>query len=218
MTMTSFLGAESSHGTKSEKLLDFSRSQKSKRTVVVIFLVVSIEHEDVVADGNSIELISNAEVRAQSTLHRRLTTGDRKTEGDRDVVDDALERVIVFDGGGKGWTVTGQRLVERLTVGNVDVLDVERVEEGTDVLGGVVRNAAGKSVRQDPDPDSRVGVVAISVFDGLDAWDVVVVQVFLFLFLGIVVLVVLDLPARVLVQPSESNKIDRCDFDLLLVE
>ena len=131
-------------------------------------------------------------------------------------------RVTVFDGGEKGWTVTGQRLVERLTVSNVDVLDVERVEEGTDVLGGVVRNAAGESVRQDPDPDSRVGDVTVSVLDGLDAWDVVVVQVLLFrivvLVVLVVVLVVLDLPVRALVQPSELNEIDRCDFDPLLVE
>jgi hypothetical protein len=148
----------------------------------------------------------------------RLTTGDRKTEGDRDIVDDVLERVTVFGGGEKGWTVTGQRLVDGLTISNVDVLDMERVEEGTDVLGGVVRNATGESVGQDPDPDRWVGVVTNSVLDGLDAWDVVVVEVFLLRIFVLVVLVILDLPVRLLVQPGEPNEIDGCDFDSPLVE
>jgi hypothetical protein len=62
--MTSFLGAESSQGTKSEKLLDLSRVAEVKTYRGSGTLVVSVEQEDVVADGNGIELISNAEVRA----------------------------------------------------------------------------------------------------------------------------------------------------------
>ena len=67
--------------------------------MVVIFLVVSIELEDIVADSNSVELMPNTEVRAQSALHCHLMTSNMKTGGDRDIVDDVLERAIVFNGG-----------------------------------------------------------------------------------------------------------------------
>lgn len=194
-----------------------SHDGKVKPAPVVILVVISIEHEDVVTDCNGVELVTYVEIWAQSALHSRLATGDRKTECDRDIVDDVLERVIVLDRREKGWTMSWH--VERLTVGNVDILDVERVEEGTNVLGGVVRNGTGESVRQDPDPDSRVGVVTVSVLDGLDAWDIVVTEVLLFLGIVLVlVLVVLDLLVSVFVEPGESNEINRRDFDLLLVE
>lgn len=52
--------------------------------------------------------------------------------------------------------MTEQRPVERLAVANVAVLDVARVEEGTDVLGRVMRNGAGESVRQDSDPGFQI--------------------------------------------------------------
>jgi hypothetical protein len=94
---------------------------------------------------------------------------------------------------------------------------VERIKEGTYVLGGVVSIASSKSVREDPNPDSRVGEMTIFVFGGLDAWDVIIVQVLFFLHVLVLVLV-LNLLVCVFVQPSESNEINRCDFDLLLVE
>lgn len=84
---------------------------------------------------DGIELVADVEVGTKSALHSGLTTSNGKTEGNRDVVDDILKSVIVFNRGGKGWTMTGQGLVDRLTVSDVDVLDLERVEEGTDVLG-----------------------------------------------------------------------------------
>jgi len=104
--------------------------------------------------------------------------------------------------------------IERLTVGNVDFLDVERVKEGTDVLGGVVRNGTTQSVRQDPNPDSQVGVVAMSVLDGLHAWDIIVVEILLFLGIVVLVIVVLvililiDLPVSMFVKPGKSNKVN----------
>ena len=47
----------------------------------------------------------------------------------------SFERVAVFNEREKGWALLGQGLVERLKIGNIDILDLERVEEGTDVLG-----------------------------------------------------------------------------------
>lgn len=69
-----------------------------------------------------------------------------------------------------------------------------------------MRNGTGESLGHDANPDSRVGVVTFSVLDGLDAWDIIVADVFL--FLGIVVVVVvllLVLLVRLLVKPSETN-------------
>jgi hypothetical protein len=59
---------------------------------------------------------------------------------------------------------------------------------------------------------------SISVLDGLDGWDVVIVQDFLFLRVVVVVVVILDLSVDVLVQPRESNEVDDCDSDPPLVE
>ena len=130
---------------------------------------------------------------AQSALHSRLATGDRKTECNRDIVNEVLERVTVLDRGEKGWTMS--RHVKRLTVGNF--LNMEQVKEGMDVLGGVVRNSTAQSVRQD--------LVAMSVLDGLHAWNIVIAEILLF---HIVVLVVLDLPVSVFVKPGKSNKVN----------
>ena len=76
-------------------------------------------------DSDGIELVANAEVGTKSALHNSLTTSNGKTEGNRDVVDDVLKRVTVFNGVEKGWTMTGQGLVDRLMVGDVDILDLE---------------------------------------------------------------------------------------------
>ncbi len=83
--------------------------------MVAILVVISIEHEDIVMDCNGVGLVTHAEIWAQSALHGRLATGDRNTECYRDIVNDILERVIVLEGGEKGWTMTGQRLVERVS-------------------------------------------------------------------------------------------------------
>ena len=86
-------------------------------------------------DSDSIELVADAEVGTKSALHSSPATSNGKTEGNRDVVDDVLKRVAVFNGAEKGRTTTEQGLADRLTVSDVDVLDQERVEEGTNVSG-----------------------------------------------------------------------------------
>jgi hypothetical protein len=73
-----------------------------------------------------------------------------------------------------------------------------------------VRNGTGESPGKDANPDGGVGVVTFSVLDGLDEWDIIVSDVFLFLSIVVVVVVVLlDLLVHLLVDPCETNEIDR---------
>jgi hypothetical protein len=78
--------------------------------VVPIWLVVPVEREDVVTDSDSIELLTDAEVGSKSSLHIRLTTSNGKAKGNRDIVDDVLKGVAVFNGAEKSWTMTRQAL------------------------------------------------------------------------------------------------------------
>jgi hypothetical protein len=91
---------------KVRKFLDFSRLQNLKHTVVIIFQVISVKRKEVVTCSNGIKLISNSEVRTQSTLPLHLTTRDRKTKGNRDIVNDFLESATLLNRGEKGWTMT----------------------------------------------------------------------------------------------------------------
>ena len=93
--------------------------------MVIVYVVVPARQEDVVTGSDGIKLVADAEVGTKSTLHSSLTTGNGKTEGNRDVVDDILKRVTVFNGAEKGGTMTAQGLVDRLTIGDIDVLDLE---------------------------------------------------------------------------------------------
>ena len=103
--------------------------------MVPIQVVVPVEQEDIVADSDGVELVADVEVGTKSALHTSITTSNGKIEGYRDVVDDVLQRVTVFNWAEKGRTMACQFLVGRLTIGDVDVLDLERLKERTDVLG-----------------------------------------------------------------------------------
>jgi hypothetical protein len=109
------------------------------------FCVVVIEREQVVTGGNGVELVANVEVGTKRALHGSLTTSDEKTERNGDIVDNILESVIVFNGRGKGWPMTEQ-LADRFMIGDVDVLDLELVEVGTDVCGLFARKGTAESV------------------------------------------------------------------------
>ena len=124
-----FLGVDSDKGIASEK----RKCVEQKRTVVPIQVVVPVEQEDIVADSDGVELVADVEVGTKSALHTSLTTSNGKTEGYRDVVDDVLQRVTVFNRAEKGRTMACQFLVDRLTIGEVD--NLERLKERTDVLG-----------------------------------------------------------------------------------
>ena len=116
--------------------------------MIIVYVVVPTGQEDVVTGSDGIKLVADTEVGTKNTLHSSLTTGNGKTEGNRDVVDDIPKRVIVFNGAEKGGTMTTQGLVDRLTIGDVDILHLEGVEQGTDILGGLMCN--GSSARHRP--------------------------------------------------------------------
>lgn len=155
-------------------------------------------------DGDGVGLFADAEVGTKSTLHISLTASNGKTEGNRDVVDDVLERIAVVNGAEKGWAMTAQGLVGRLTIGEVNVLTWSESRKALMSLDDSCA-VAPLSLRQDANPDGRVGVVTFSLLDGLDGWNIIVRNVFL--FLGIVVVLLLDgLLLRLLVKPGERMK------------
>jgi len=159
--------------------------------VVPKLLVVSNEREQVVTSSDRVEFVANAEVGTKCALHDSPTTSNGKTEGSGDIVDHIHESVTSLSRREKGWSMTGQELGGRLAIGNVDIPDLEFVEEGTDVFGRLVRNGTSESIGQDTDPDGRVSVIR----------DRAVVDFY-----------------RLLVEPGESNEIDRCRFDTPLIK
>ena len=74
--------------------------------MISVQLVVPIGREEVVTDGDGEQLVADVEVRTKGALHRSLATSNWKAQGNRDVVNDVLERMPVLDGGEEGWTVT----------------------------------------------------------------------------------------------------------------
>ena len=108
--------------------------------MVSVHVVVPVERKEVVTGSDGIKLLPDAEVGTKSALRISLTIGYGKTERNRDVVDDVLERVAVFSGAVEGGAMTEQGVIGRLAEGNIDVLDLERVEESTDILGCLARN------------------------------------------------------------------------------
>jgi hypothetical protein len=96
--------------------------------------------EEVVVDSDSLGLLTNVEVGTKSALHGSspFTKGrNGKAERDRDIVDSANsnKRMSVFEGAEKGRTIAGYVAVAQLTIGNVNILDLEGVKEDIDVLG-----------------------------------------------------------------------------------
>lgn len=169
-------------------------------------------------DGDGIERVANVEVWSHCALHCRLETGDGEAESDRDGVDEIFAMVNETNWSEEGWANRGLR--DCLAVRDIYISDIEPVEEGTDALGGIECSVSGESVGCYAYPDGRVAVVTVAVLDRLDRWDRVVVEVFFTTVVLSLVLVHLNLnlPVLLLFEPGESNKVDACGLDLLLVE
>lgn len=198
------------------KILELSGGKWRKRTVVPELVVARTGNEQVMADGDGIELVLNAEVGTHSTLHRRLETGDGETESNGDRVDELPVMVDDANWSKEGWA--NQGLGDCLAVRDIYISDIEPVEEGTDAFGRVERSGSSESIGCYAHPDGRVAVVTVTVLDRLDRWGSVIVEHFFIAVVLSLVLVNLDLPVLPLVQPGESNKVDTGGLDLLVIE
>jgi len=167
-------------------------------------------------DGDGIERVANVEVGTHSALHRRLETGDGETESNRDGVDEIFAMVDDTNWSEEGWANRG--LGDCLAVRDIYISDIEPVEEGTDAFGRFECSGSGESVGCYAYPDGRVAVVTVTVLDRLDRWDRVVAELLFITVVLSLVLVYLDLPILLLVEPGESNKVDTGGLDLLVVE
>ena len=98
-----------------------------------------------------VELIPNPNVKSERTLHLRLQAGNGQAECSGQVVDDVLEGIKARDWGEELWASRGLDL--RLPVSNLDIGDAVLLEELEDVVGRVVGDLAGESIRHHADPD-----------------------------------------------------------------
>lgn len=179
-------------------------------------VVASISKEQVMTDGDGIERVANVEVGTHSTLHRRLETGNGETESNGDGVDELPAMVDDTNWSEEGWANRG--LGDCLTVRDIYISDIEPVEEGTDAFGRVECSGSGESVGCYAHPDGWVAEVTVTVLDRLDRWDRVVVVLFFIAVALSLVLVNLNLPVLLLVEPGESNKVDTGNLDLFVVK
>lgn len=90
-----------------------------------------------------------------------------------------------------------------LAEGNVDILNLELIKKGTNILCAVVCDGTCEGVGSDTDPDCPVRAVLDSVLDEGVEWDVVVVGVFFVV---------------VFLEPGESEEIDLGKLDFPLIE
>ena len=198
--------------------------QQNKRTVVSVFDVSIVGVEQVVTHSDSVKLVVVLEVRPECPLHCRLASTYGETKSSRHVVDKLLQVIAGLGGSVEGRSIADHGLGDGLTEGNVDVGDAELFEEDTDFLVELVGERAGQSVGQDADPDGGIGVVPLSVLDGLDGWDggigsldISITEFALLVFLvghSVLVLVRLDLVVVELVKPSKADEVDGRDADV----
>ena len=74
-----------------------------ERTDIFIGAISLFVREQDAAGGGCVELVLDPEVEAECALHGRIPAGNRQAEWRRQVVDDALEGVIVGDRGEEVW-------------------------------------------------------------------------------------------------------------------
>ena len=77
----------------------FNFSGGKERTTAVVFLIISVEWEHVVADSGCVEIVPDPEVSTKCSLKRRLPVGNEQAKRSREVVDNILERDQVRDWG-----------------------------------------------------------------------------------------------------------------------
>ena len=101
---------------------------------------------------DTVESVADPEVKAQGALHvGRLQAGDGQAKGGGYGVDDILEGMEIADGCKQ--LGTSEKPGLRLTIGNVDVVNVVLPKELEHVLGGFECDVATKSVGLDSSPE-----------------------------------------------------------------
>jgi hypothetical protein len=82
-----------------------SQVEKNVPLYLVLFLIIPVEWEHVVADSGCVEIVPDPEVETKCSLHRRLPAGNGQAKRSREVVDNVFERVQVRDRGKEVWAM-----------------------------------------------------------------------------------------------------------------